>query len=58
MRLPRQLAEDVWYEVRTGINISEPLFPMEWTAALFCQARTRARTHRNEGAVRLRDARA
>ncbi|MDR1469802.1 MAG: hypothetical protein LBT00_10970 [Spirochaetaceae bacterium] len=37
MRLKRQLAEDVWYEVRTGINISEPLFPMWWTAVLFCR---------------------
>ncbi|MDR1468376.1 MAG: hypothetical protein LBT00_03690 [Spirochaetaceae bacterium] len=36
MRQKRQLAEDVWYEVRTGINISEPLFPLWWAAVLFC----------------------
>ncbi|MDR1470156.1 MAG: hypothetical protein LBT00_12795 [Spirochaetaceae bacterium] len=37
MRLNRELEEDVWYEVRTVINISEPLFPLGWTAALFCR---------------------
>ncbi|MDR0638575.1 MAG: hypothetical protein LBG27_06715 [Spirochaetaceae bacterium] len=26
MRKPRELAENVWYEVRTAVNIEEPLF--------------------------------
>jgi hypothetical protein len=28
------LAEDVWYEVQTAVNISEPLFPLWWAAVL------------------------
>jgi hypothetical protein len=35
MRLPRELAENVWYEVRTAINVGEPLFQLAWAAALF-----------------------
>ncbi|MDR1468823.1 MAG: hypothetical protein LBT00_05970 [Spirochaetaceae bacterium] len=35
MRLPRELAEDVWYEVRTAVNICEPLFQLAWAAVLF-----------------------
>jgi hypothetical protein len=34
MRQKRQLAEDVWYEVQTAVNISEPLFPLWWAAVL------------------------
>ncbi|MDR1467996.1 MAG: hypothetical protein LBT00_01740 [Spirochaetaceae bacterium] len=35
MRLPRELAEDVWYEVRTAVNVGEPLFRLGWAVALF-----------------------
>jgi hypothetical protein len=35
MRLKRQLEEDVWYEVRTGINVGEPLFRLGWAMVLF-----------------------
>ncbi|MDR1470138.1 MAG: hypothetical protein LBT00_12695, partial [Spirochaetaceae bacterium] len=35
MRLPRELAEDVWYEVRTAINVGEPLFRLAWAVVLF-----------------------
>jgi hypothetical protein len=30
MRLPRELAENVWYEVRTAVNVGEPLFRLGW----------------------------
>ncbi|MDR1470107.1 MAG: hypothetical protein LBT00_12535 [Spirochaetaceae bacterium] len=58
MKGPRELAENVWYEVRTEINVGEPLFRLAWAVTLFYQARTRARTHRNESEIRFRDARA
>ncbi|MDR1470393.1 MAG: hypothetical protein LBT00_14005 [Spirochaetaceae bacterium] len=35
MRLPRELAEGVWYEVRTAVNIGEPLFHLTWAVVLF-----------------------
>jgi hypothetical protein len=35
MRLTRDLAEDVWYEVRTAVNVSEPLFRLAWALVLF-----------------------
>ncbi|MDR0637462.1 MAG: hypothetical protein LBG27_00930 [Spirochaetaceae bacterium] len=34
MRKQRQLAENVWYEVRTEVNIEEPLFRLPWTKVL------------------------
>jgi hypothetical protein len=34
MRSKRELAEHVWYEVRTAVNIEEPLFRPPWTKAL------------------------
>ncbi|MDR1469927.1 MAG: hypothetical protein LBT00_11615 [Spirochaetaceae bacterium] len=37
MRGPRELADNVWYEVRTAINVGESLFPIWWTAVLFCR---------------------
>ncbi|MDR1469153.1 MAG: transposase [Spirochaetaceae bacterium] len=37
MRSTRQLEEDVWYAVRTVINVSEPLFPLGWATGLFCR---------------------
>ncbi|MDR1468065.1 MAG: hypothetical protein LBT00_02090 [Spirochaetaceae bacterium] len=35
MKVPRELAEDVWYEVRTEINVGEPLFRLAWAVTLF-----------------------
>jgi hypothetical protein len=35
MRTKRQLAENVWYEVRTEINVHEPLFQLWQTVTLF-----------------------
>jgi hypothetical protein len=29
------LAEDVWYEVRTAVNVGDPLFQLWWAAVLF-----------------------
>jgi hypothetical protein len=35
MRLKRKLAENVWYEVRTQVNVGEPLFQLLWVLSLF-----------------------
>ncbi|MDR0639849.1 MAG: hypothetical protein LBG27_13295 [Spirochaetaceae bacterium] len=35
MRKPRELTENVWYEVRTAVNVSEPLFRLPEAKALF-----------------------
>ncbi|MDR0637943.1 MAG: hypothetical protein LBG27_03410, partial [Spirochaetaceae bacterium] len=35
MRSKRELAEHVWYEVRTAINIGEPLFQLPEVKTLF-----------------------
>ncbi|MDR1469510.1 MAG: hypothetical protein LBT00_09470 [Spirochaetaceae bacterium] len=35
MKGPRELAENVWYEVRTEINVGEPLFRLAWAVTLF-----------------------
>jgi hypothetical protein len=35
MRENRELAENVWYEVRTAVNIEEPLFRLPEAKALF-----------------------
>jgi REP element-mobilizing transposase RayT len=37
MRLKRKLAENVWYEVRTKVNVGEPLFRLPWAVSLFCR---------------------
>jgi hypothetical protein len=37
MRQQRRLAEDVWYEVSTAVNVGEPLFELPWTKPLFCR---------------------
>jgi hypothetical protein len=34
MRLARDLAEDVWYEVTTAVNVGEPLFRLAWALVL------------------------
>jgi hypothetical protein len=34
MRLARDLAEDVWYEVTTAVNVGEPLFRLAWGLVL------------------------
>jgi hypothetical protein len=34
MRLKRDLAELVWYEVRTAVNVGEPLFRLGWAVVL------------------------
>jgi hypothetical protein len=34
----RELAEYVWYAVRTEVNVGEPLFRLWWAAALFYRA--------------------
>jgi hypothetical protein len=31
----RELERDVWYEVRTAVNIGEPLFQLGWAVTLF-----------------------
>jgi hypothetical protein len=45
MRKNRKLAKNVWYEVRTAINVGEPLFQLEFAAVLLsrvlCEARGR-----------------
>jgi hypothetical protein len=45
MRKNRKLAENVWYKVRTAINVREPLFQLEFAAVLLsrvlCEARGR-----------------
>ncbi|MDR1468872.1 MAG: hypothetical protein LBT00_06225, partial [Spirochaetaceae bacterium] len=35
MKGQRELAENVWYEVRTEINVGEPLFRLAWAVTLF-----------------------
>jgi hypothetical protein len=35
MRKERELTENVWYEVRTAVNIGEPLFRLPEAKALF-----------------------
>jgi hypothetical protein len=35
MRLSRDLAENVWYEVNTAVNVGEPLFRLGWAETLF-----------------------
>jgi hypothetical protein len=37
MRIKRNLAEDVWYEVRTEVNVGEPLFQLWWAVVLLYQ---------------------
>jgi hypothetical protein len=37
MRQQRLLAEDVWYEVSTAVNVGEPLFELPWTEKLLCR---------------------
>jgi hypothetical protein len=37
MRHERILGEHVWYEVRTAVNIGEPLFELSWTEDLLCR---------------------
>jgi hypothetical protein len=34
MRLTRDLAENVWYEVTTAVNVGEPLFRLAWAMVL------------------------
>jgi hypothetical protein len=34
MRIKRNLAEHVWYEVRTAVNVGEPLFRLGWAVVL------------------------
>jgi hypothetical protein len=34
MRLKRDLAEHVWYGVRTAVNVGEPLFRLGWAVVL------------------------
>jgi hypothetical protein len=31
----RELKQDVWYEVRTEVNVGEPVFRLGWTETLF-----------------------
>jgi hypothetical protein len=38
MQTTRELAEYVWYAVRTEINVGEPLFQLPWTKTLFYRA--------------------
>jgi hypothetical protein len=35
MRLARDLAENVWYEVTTAVNVGEPVFRLGWAETLF-----------------------
>jgi hypothetical protein len=35
MKTNRELAEDVWYKVRTEINVGKPLFQLWWAAQCF-----------------------
>jgi hypothetical protein len=37
MKGPRELAENVWYEVRTAVNVGEPLFRLAWAVARFAR---------------------
>jgi hypothetical protein len=38
MKTNRELAEYVWYKVRTEINVGEPLFLLWWAVALLYAA--------------------
>jgi hypothetical protein len=33
----RKLEQDAWYEIRTAINVGEPVFRLWWAVALFCR---------------------
>ncbi|MDR1470738.1 MAG: hypothetical protein LBT00_15775 [Spirochaetaceae bacterium] len=35
MKYKRELSENVWYEVRTAINVGEPVFRLAWAVTLF-----------------------
>jgi hypothetical protein len=37
MTKKRQLKQNVWYEVRTAINVGEPVFQLWWAVVLFYQ---------------------
>ncbi|MDR1470199.1 MAG: transposase [Spirochaetaceae bacterium] len=37
MKYKRELSENVWYEIRTEINVGEPLFRLRGAIALFCR---------------------
>jgi hypothetical protein len=37
MRMKRDLAENVWYQVRTAINNREPVFRLPWAVVLLCR---------------------
>jgi hypothetical protein len=58
MRKNRELAENVWYEVRTAVNIEKPLFRLpEAKALLHCVLReTKARYGFEIRGLRLEDA--
>jgi hypothetical protein len=43
MRENRKLAKNVWYEVRTAINVGEPLFQLEFAAVLLYRVLREAR---------------
>jgi hypothetical protein len=43
MRKNRKLAKNVWYEVRTAINVREPLFQLEFAAVLLYRVLRKAR---------------
>jgi hypothetical protein len=45
MRHKRELAENVWYEVATAINVGEPLFRLNWTTVIFCRVLIEAKKH-------------
>jgi hypothetical protein len=43
MRKNRELAKNVWYEVKTAINVGEPLFQLEFAAVLLYRVLRKAR---------------
>ena len=45
MRGKRQLAENVWYGVRTEVNIGEPLFRLTWAQTLLYRALLETMAH-------------
>ncbi|MDR0638514.1 MAG: hypothetical protein LBG27_06395 [Spirochaetaceae bacterium] len=45
MRKERELAENVWYEARTAVNIEEPLFRLPWAKTLLHRMLREIRKH-------------
>ncbi|MDR0639335.1 MAG: hypothetical protein LBG27_10635 [Spirochaetaceae bacterium] len=45
MRIKRDLEQNVWYEVRTAVNVEEPLIQLSWTKVLFFRVLGETKEH-------------